>query len=351
MIYLAALIVLFLIMAMGFGWLFSAPKYQGTTSDHFNGTKFKNLNGVEANGLKDLLKWVSNRQPGPWSEITEPPAAIAIASKVDGPDARITFVNHSTFLIQVDGLNILTDPVWSKRVSPFTFVGPKRMRPPGVAYEDLPQIDWVVISHNHYDHLDIATLKRLYQDHKPNILTPLGVAAYLEQHDIPATDLDWWQQQDISDAAIITNVPAQHFSGRGMFDRDATLWCGYVFSVENRHIYFAGDTGYGPFVHDIAQRFQPMEVALLPIGAYLPIWFMSPIHTSPADAVQMHKDLKSKQSIGIHYGTFPLADDGQTQPLEDLEQALREQGIDGDSFITLPEGGHYQVVVDKTPTP
>ncbi len=343
MLYLLASVVTFLLVVLVVGFFLSAPKYQGPQSDHFNGKKFINSGGVAAKGMGDLLKWATNRDPGPWTKITKIPLANPIFAQLGGKEASITFVNHSTFLIQIAGLNILTDPVWSQRVSPFSFAGPKRMRPPGIPLEQLPPIDAIIISHNHYDHLDINTIKKLYQEHKPQIIVPLGVASYLNHHNVAkVTEMDWWNRYSLSPALKLHAVPAQHFSGRGIFDRDATLWCGYILEFQEQHIYFAGDTGYGDFVQEVSARFQPMKVALLPIGAYLPTWFMSPIHTSPRDAVRMHLDLQAQQSVGIHFGTFPLADDGMEQPIDDLVQALEDLGVPPEKFQTLKNGGSLQ---------
>ncbi len=338
MIYVLACIGLFVVVSLGIGIAISAPKYQGAVSDHFNGRNFVNIGGIKAKGFKDLVKWGLNRKPGPWREVSNTSSTLP-AARVLGSHAVITFVNHSTFLIQVSGVNILTDPVWSERVSPFTFLGPRRMRNPGIKFQDLPPIDVVILSHNHYDHLDIATLKKLEEIHQPQIYTPLGISAYLNKEGISnSTDMDWWDTLALANEINLHAVPAQHFSGRGILDTDATLWCGYVLEFAGSHLYFAGDTGYGDFVKDISKKFQPMNLALLPIGAYLPMWFMSPIHTSPKEAVMMHQDLKALQSIGIHFGTFPLADDGMEQPIIDLNKALQELNVPALQFTTLAEG-------------
>ena len=320
------------------GYFFSAPKYRGPVSDHFNGKTFINPDNVKAKGLGDVIRWATNRKPEPWTEHTgmnygEKPTE----RNVDG--IRITFVNHSTFLIQVDSVNILTDPVWSERCSPLSFVGPKRMRPPGILFEDLPPIDVVILSHNHYDHLDESTMKKLIKTHDPQIITPLGVGAFIKHLGSGHThDMDWWEQTELSSGIPIVAVPAQHFSGRGTFDRDATLWCGYVIKSRAGNIYFAGDSGYGDFFKTIGKEFGEMAVSLIPIGAYLPQWFMSPIHISPEEAVQVHKDVNSKITLGMHFGTFPLADDGPERPKTDLKKALKEAGIDPGEFIIPFEG-------------
>jgi L-ascorbate metabolism protein UlaG (beta-lactamase superfamily) len=321
------------------GMLISAPVHSGPPTDHFDGKKFINPGNAQAKGLTDVFQWMMQRKQGPWTEIKES----AYGEKPENiitNGVKVTFVNHSTFLIQVSGVNILTDPVWSERTSPFQFAGPKRMKQPGIRFEDLPKIDYVIISHNHYDHLDINTLKEIYKIHQPEIITPLGVKSFLDDQQITsATDLDWWQEVSISDSLTIQSVPAQHFSGRGIGDRDATLWAGYIIKNHQGNIYFAGDTGYNPVTFkEIGQRCAPISVALIPIGAYKPAWFMSPIHCSPAEAVQIHFDVNAAQSIATHFGTFPLADDGEFEPAIELAEAMKKSNLVADKFLVLKEG-------------
>ncbi len=319
-------------------YYFSAPRYSGPVTDHFDGKKFINPGNIRAKGLGDLLKWVLNREKQPWQKEADPFIGPAPKDRINS-GAVVTFVNHATFLIQTQGLNILTDPVWSERASPLSFAGPKRMRPPGIRFEELPEIDLVLISHNHYDHLDVPTMKRLIRKFDPSIITPLGVGKFIEQMGGRVLkDMDWWQEISISEHCLITSVPAQHFSGRGSFDRDATLWCGYVIKTGEEHIYFAGDSGYGRFFKEIGDRFGEMKCSMIPIGAYKPEWFMSPIHISPEEAVQVHHDVRSAFSIGMHLGTFPLADDEPSQTLEDLKSALINSGCDEHEFVVMQEG-------------
>jgi len=331
-----------LIVAVSFliiGMLISAPTHSGPVSDHFDGKKFINPGNAKAKGLSDVFQWMMQRKQGPWIEKKESAYGAKPESLVTH-GVKITFVNHSTFLIQIDGINFLTDPVWSERTSPFSFAGPKRMKQPGIRFEDLPKIDYVILSHNHYDHLDINTLKNIYRTHQPKIITPLGVKSFLDNNQITsAADLDWWQEVSISDSLSIQSVPAQHFSGRGISDRDATLWCGYVIKNHQGNIYFAGDTGYNEFTFkEIGKRCAPISVALIPIGAFKPAWFMSPIHCSPAQAVQIHFDVNALQSIATHFGTFPLADDGEDEPTTELTQAMKEAKLDSEKFLVLKEG-------------
>lgn len=329
-------IIFFLLVSISIGWIISAPGYQGPKSDHFNGTTFKNLNNVEAKGFGDVLKWMMRRDQEPWQEKPDLPYGPKPQTKSE--PLKITFINHSTFLIQWNGLNILTDPIWSERTSPVSFAGPKRMRPPGIRFEDLPQIDAIIISHNHYDHLDLPTVKLLQEKFQPLFVVPLGLDLYLKNKGIDNIEvLDWWQETKFKNLNIAC-VPAQHFSGRGMGDRDKTLWAGYVLIHQQQKLYYVGDTGYGPFFQQIKEKYSPFDVALVPIGAYKPKWFMSPIHMSPSEAVQVHRELEIGTSIGMHYGTFPLADDGRNDPVIDLQKALQKQQVSEEKFVLLEEG-------------
>ena len=339
MIILLALVTGFFITVLSFGYFISAPKYKGPVTDHFDGKQFSNPGKIKAKGFREVIQWMVNRKQGPWKEKRDLVYGGKPAARVD-QGIRITFVNHSTFLIQVDGLNLITDPVWSFRTSPMQWAGPKRMRPPGVKLEDLPRIDVMLLSHNHWDHLDIATVKKIYETDHPKIITPLGVKTFLELEGIRgAVDIDWWQEEIITNSLKIQSVPAQHFSGRGMFDRDATLWSGYVIKRPAGNIYFVGDTGYNEITfREIGRRCAPIEIALVPIGAFKPQWFMSPIHCSPEEAVKIHQESGAKTSIATHFGTFPLADDGEVEPVIELKKALQKSGVNDESFVVLQEG-------------
>lgn len=315
------------------------PRYKGLVSDHFDGRFFHNQVKEQQGEFFGLVKWSLTRKPGPWPKFQDTPSGPAPPRRIDSDAGRVTFINHSTVLIQAAGLNILTDPIWSDRTSPVSFAGPKRVHPPGIRFEDLPPIDIVLISHDHYDHMDISTLKRLHRDHSPRFFAGLGTAAYLSKKGInEVTDLDWWDAVPLSPKVNLTAVPAAHFSGRGMTDRQSRLWCGFVLQIGSETVFFAGDTGWGPHFEQIREKFGPMSLSFLPIGAYLPRWFMSPVHLSPAEAVKAHKVLKSGSSVGIHLMTFKLADDGYDQPLSELQAALEAQGISEKDFRVLDFG-------------
>ncbi len=316
--------------------LFAAPRYHGPSSDHFDGERFHNREaGWQREG--SFLKWQLHREWGFWPEWVDSPPGPPPPQRVGGGRMRVTFVNHAAMLIQMDETNILTDPIWSERPSPFSLVGPKRHRPPGIRFEDLPPIDVVLVSHNHYDHLDIPTLLRLQQRDRPRIITPLGNGALMRRHGIEgAKDLDWWQ----ADGSVAI-VPARHFCARGFSDRNRNLWGGFVVSSAAGNAYFAGDTGWGAHFAEIGARFAPLRVALLPIGAYLPRWFMQPAHIDPAQAVAAHAALGARTSIPMHYGTFALGDDGIDEPLCDLQSALAAQG--NPNFVILDHGEGLEV--------
>jgi L-ascorbate metabolism protein UlaG (beta-lactamase superfamily) len=299
--------------------LLAAPHYRGPVSDHFDGQRFHNhQSGWQTEA--SFLQWQMNRERGVWREWVDAPPGTPPPARVD--DLRITYINHATTLIQINGVNILTDPIWSERCSPVSFAGPRRHRPPGIRFEDLPEIDIVLVSHNHYDHLDLPTLRRLRRAHAPRIFTPLGNSAVIGRG---SRDLDWWQTVGHSGLRI-TAVPSQHFCARGLSDRNRTLWGGFVVSGTAGNVYFAGDTGWGKHFAEVREKFGAIRLALLPIGAYLPRWFMKPAHISPVEAVDAHLALGASTSMAIHFGTFELGDDGELEPVENLHKAIVARG-------------------------
>jgi L-ascorbate metabolism protein UlaG (beta-lactamase superfamily) len=300
---------------------------------HFDGKRFFNPGAPRARVWRNALRWKLTSRPEPSPRFVadvEPSKPAAVA---EGSELRVTLINHSTLLLQQGGVNILTDPIWSERASPFTWIGPRRHRKPGVRWEDLPRIDIVLLSHNHYDHLDLRSLRRLADRGPSKFVVPSGVARLLRSQSIgPAQELDWGESLALP-GNIIHSVPAVHFSGRGIFDLNRTLWCGYVIEAAGRSIYFAGDTAFSAHFAGIRERFGAPDLALLPIGAYQPRWFMSAVHMSPEDAVRAHVILGARTSIAIHHGTFQLADEGIDTP----KRLLRECAPD-DSFLVLDNG-------------
>ncbi len=304
------------------GCLLSAPRWRGSVTDHFDGTRFRSEEPLD-HGAPEFWKWILHRERGPWRDFTPTPPGPRPPDRVGNGALRVTFVNHSTVLVQMDGVNILTDPIWSERASPFAFVGPRRHRPPGLRFEDLPPIDVVLVSHNHYDHMDVPTLERLRDRDRPALFVGLNNAEYLARRGVPhARDLDWWESSRLPSGVTVTAVPVRHFSARSPFDRDRTLWCGFVVSGPSGAFFFAGDTGWGAHFARIRDRFPRLRLALLPIGAYRPRWFMAPAHIDPEEAVCAHETLGAGTSLAIHFGTFAQADDGEFEPRDALRAAL-----------------------------
>ncbi|MBA2664404.1 MAG: MBL fold metallo-hydrolase [Bradymonadaceae bacterium] len=294
---------------------FASPIYEAPPSEHFDGRQFINPDPIDDKGFFDFLRWVSTRKPGYWSDWTDAQPGPKPPERVGMGELRVTFVNHATTLVQVDGLNILTDPVWSMRVGPRPYLGIKRRRPPGIRFEDLPPIDAVLISHNHYDHLDIPTLERLAQAHNPKIFVGLGTNALLECHGLTnGQDLAWGQAEQLGPETTIVRVPAQHFTNLGLTDRNNSQWGGFVITSPAGSVYFAGDTGWGSHFEEIGEQYAPIRLAILPIGAFRPQWFMAPVHISPDEAVDAHEALGAQTIVAMHFGTFALADDGQFEP-------------------------------------
>ncbi len=249
---------------------------------------------------------------------------------------QITWVGHSTFLVQVAGINILTDPVFSDRCSPIPFLGVKRLVRPGIPFEKLPQIHAVLISHNHYDHLDGPTIERL-GDH-PIYLVPLGLPNWFERRNVSRVrELDWWQSSSFQ-GVNFHSVPIQHFSGRSPFDRNRTLWSGWVIESKFGKVFFAGDTGYSPVFQEIGERFGPIQVSMIPIGAYRPRWFMNPVHADPPQAVKIFKETRSEHAIAMHWGTFKLSDEPPGEPPLYLRKVLGEEGLGEEQFTIMKFG-------------
>jgi len=312
------------------------------SSDHFDGRKFFTPNAPPERGVGALLRWMLTRNQAKWKPELRTSTSLPPAI-VEGNGVLVTFVNHSTVLIQIQGVNILTDPIWSERASPFSFAGPRRFSQPGVDFDKLPPIHIVLLSHNHYDHMDAPTLRRLQQAHAPRVYMALGNEPYLRQIGMRRPHiLDWWQSERYSANLTVHCAPAQHFSGRSMADRDRALWCSWLLETLGGNIYFGGDTGFGPHFQQVKDRFGRFRLAFLPIGAYAPRWFMGPVHMDPDEAVRAHEILDPDMSIGIHHEAFSLADEAQYEPRERIEELARERRLNfvvprnGDA-ITVPE--------------
>ncbi len=300
---------------------------------HFDGKRFYNPDAPQSPGFRDVLRWKLTSRPAPSPAFISDVKPSIPPRRVEGGGLRVTLVNHSTVLLQQRDCNILTDPIWSERASPVSWIGPRRRRKPGVSWEHLPPIDVVLISHNHYDHLDLPTLRRLAARGECTFVVPAGVGRLLRSQNIgPVHEVDWGESVALAGVTIHC-VPALHFSSRGIFDRNMTLWCGYVIEYPDRRAYFAADTAFGPHFAQIRERFGSPHLALLPIGAYEPRWFMSPVHMGPDEAVRAHETLAAETSIAIHHGTFQLADEGLDTPRKQLIACARN-----DSFLVLNNG-------------
>jgi L-ascorbate metabolism protein UlaG (beta-lactamase superfamily) len=307
-------------------------------SDHFDGTRFFNPGAEQAHGGIDVLRWMLSRKPEKWRAWTENEPQPAPPERVGAGELRVTFVGHATVLIQFHGVNLVTDPVWSLRASPVQFAGPKRRRPAGVALETLPKIDVVLLSHNHYDHCDVHTLQRLAKRDQPTIAVPLGLKPLVASCGYSTIhELDWWESVEVAGLRL-RSLPEQHFAARTPFDRNRTLWCGWeIASASAGTVQYHGDTAFGKHFDSIAERCVPPRLALLPIGAYQPEWFMGPVHMTPENAVKAHYILGAPQSMAIHFGTFPLADDGEFDPPRRLARELEKRN-DGTRFWWLQPG-------------
>jgi L-ascorbate metabolism protein UlaG (beta-lactamase superfamily) len=317
--------------------------HAGPPSDHFDGRRFFNPGGEPPRGFLQLLQWQLGESAQAWPDsVPSPFAPDRPPPRVDGGALRVSFVGHCTFLIQGNGLNLLTDPVWSPRASPFSFTGPRRHNPPGIAFDDLPPIDVVLVSHAHYDHLDVVTLERLWRRDRPMVVTPLGNDAIIRANhpDQGVTVADWGDTVPLPRGVTVTLEPVHHWSARGVTDRNHALWAGFVVKGMGADLFFAGDTGFDagrPF-RRVADRHGPLDLALLPIGAYEPRWFMAAQHMNPADAVAGFGMLGARQALGYHWGTFRLTNEGAEQPATDLAAALAADGVDPARFLAVRPG-------------
>ena len=319
---------------------------------HRPGGGFRNpWSSATTHGFLDFLKWTllerrripAGRRAEP---LTFPRAVPAFVFPRGEPSVfTITWVGHSSFLLQIGGLNLLLDPIWSDRASPFRFAGPRRRVPAAVDFDALPPIDAVVLSHDHYDHLDVPTVRRLIRRY-PAIawFAPLGVADFLRRHGAGSVvECDWWQQARAGSLRL-TCVPAQHFSGRRLDNRNATLWCGWAIRSAHHAVLFAGDTALHPEFASIAEKCGPFQVAILPIGAYEPRWFMGPVHMNPEDCMVAIEQLRPGSAgerlvlVGAHWGTFKLTDEPIDEPPLRMRANWRTRGLADDDLWVMQHG-------------
>ena len=323
------------------------PYYAGPPSDHFDGVRFFLPGGRSTDkSRRDLLRWrFQSRELPPWPGEYPGLPQDKPPPRVHGATLRVAFVGHASILIQTQGVNLLVDPVWSERASPLRFAGPKRVNAPGIAFDDLPPLDAILLTHNHYDHMDMATLKRLAHQRPCPIVTPLGNDTILARGiaKVDARAYDWGDVARIGPLAVHL-VPAQHWSARGLFDRRMALWCGFVIETAAGKIYVAGDTGYGDgrLFRDIFLEHGAMRLALLPIGAYEPRWFMREQHVDPEEAVRMFEDVDAGQALGCHWGTFRLTDEAIDEPPKRLALALERAGVAPERFRAARPGEVFE---------
>ncbi|MEW6333193.1 MAG: MBL fold metallo-hydrolase [Thermodesulfobacteriota bacterium] len=327
------------------------PGIAGPVSDHFDGRRYFNPGLYAPSPSAEpvqgrsrpawIWRWMFGNEWPKWREVKDNAPGPPPADRVPKGRLVITPVGHATFLIQMDGVNLLTDPIWSERCSPVSWAGPKRYRAPGVRFEDLPPIDAVLVSHNHYDHLDLPTLERLAGKGVPRAITPLGNGDLIGEAGISRTEeLDWWKSVRLTADVTVTLVPARHFSMRTLWDRNQALWGGFVVSGPSGHVFHAGDTGYGTHFREIARRFQDIRVALLPIAPFRPRpsssaegGHFSIVHMGPSEAVQAHLDLGARMSIAAHYQVFQLGTEGFDDAVGELASSLTRHGLKPESFV------------------
>jgi L-ascorbate metabolism protein UlaG (beta-lactamase superfamily) len=323
-----------------------ARYHDGPRSDHFDGVRFFDPHSSPLKKPTDLLRFFS-KIGAKWPESAPSPHSDRPPMRVDGKTIRVSYVGHVSVLVQTAGLNILCDPVWSERASPFTFVGPKRVNDPGIAFEALPPIDLVLVSHCHYDHLDVATLSRLAAAHRPRVITPLGNDAIMHAYDsaIRAEAHDWEERVDLGRGFAVTPVASRHWSARSLWDRNKALWASFVIETPNGKIYFVADSGYGGghYFKTARDRHGPFRLATLPIGAYEPRWFMRDQHMNPEEAVQALADCGAEFALAHHHGTFKLTYEAIDAPREALAVALKTANVSAERFRTLLPGEVWEI--------
>jgi L-ascorbate metabolism protein UlaG (beta-lactamase superfamily) len=325
-------------------WISRMRNYDGPVSDHFDGTHFFDPDGSPPKKLSEVLRWQfgSDRKRATWPDWAPSPYADTPPPRVEGNTVRLSFVGHASWLIQTGGQNILVDPVWSERVSPFSFAGPKRHNAPGIEFGALPPIDTVLVSHGHYDHLDVATLSRLAAKFSPRVITPLGNDLTMREADasIRAEAHDWHDRVELGGGLKVTLVPTRHWSARSLFDRNKALWASFVLETPAGKIYIVCDSGYGDGLHfrRVAQAHGKLRAAILPIGAYEPRWFMRDQHMNPSDAVKALEDCGAELALAHHHGTFQLTDEAIDAPEQALRVALTAAGIARERFVVLKPG-------------
>jgi len=317
----------------------NAPRFP--RSDHCDGRRFFNPRGHINRSWLDVLKWRLTGRATPWTPAPTAPAPAAPPET--GHDQLVcTWINHATFLLRTAQASVLIDPVYSNCAGPFGRLGPRRAHPPGLPFNQLPALDLVLLTHDHYDHCDLPTLRRIAARHPARIVAPLGHARLLRRAGFAPeriTELDWWETRRGPRDLTVTLTPARHWSNRLSGPRNGRLWGGFYLQTGRHRVHCVGDTGYDPeFFRDIGRRLGPPDLALVPIGAYAPRWFMAPMHCDPAEAVQIHRDLGARRSVAAHWGTFQLTDEDRLDPVTELQRARHAAGLSEEEFQVLQPG-------------
>jgi L-ascorbate metabolism protein UlaG (beta-lactamase superfamily) len=327
-------------------WSIFMRNYTGPVSDHFDGVHFFDPDGSPPKSIGQLLRWQREGGRAQWPDWAPSPFS-------DVPPARVTsgvrfaFVGHASWLIQTAGLNILVDPVWSDRASPFSFLGPKRVNDPGIAFDKLPPVDAVLVSHGHYDHLDVTTLSKLHATFAPRVVTPLGNDVTMKGFDcaIRANAFDWHDRVELGNGVAVTLVATRHWTARGLLDRNKALWASFILETPTGKIYIVCDSGYGSGVHfrRAREKYGTFHTAILPIGAYEPRWFMGDQHMNPEDAVKALADCGAGQALAHHHGTFQLTNEAIDAPVNDLAIALKAANVASEKFRVLKPGEVFAI--------
>jgi N-acyl-phosphatidylethanolamine-hydrolysing phospholipase D len=335
----AALVAVSSLLAVGVAALQADPAGPPRPAHHLL-RGFRNLDGNYRYTVLERTQRMFRKTLEGWPQRGQTPRVLpndGAALRANGTTPTLTWIGHATLLVQIGGMNVLTDPIWSDRASPVSFAGPRRLVPPGMRFEDLPRIDAVVISHDHYDHLDVETVERLVRDHQPRFFVPLGMKEWLVDHGArDVVELDWWQAAQFR-GLTFTCAPAQHSSGRGLRDQNLRLWSSWVIAGGGKKLWFAGDTGYTKSLREIGKRLGPFDVAAIPVGGYSAYEGNHPNHVNPEEAVQLFEEQNARLMVPIHFGTFDLNREPFAEPPTRLLKAAVSRGLE--EYVAILSAG------------